>query len=504
MNADVQRLKELHAPVRHLAGVNALLGWDQETYMPSAGIEARAEQIALIEGMAHARMTDPEVESRLAALGCGPSQPMGDPSLAQEDRLYLRAFYRSWSRAARLPEAFVMEKARAVSRAQAAWASAKNANDFPAFRPHLSSMVDIARREAAYLGGADKPYDALLDQYEPGSTAEGIEPVFSELQAGLVALLSKIRSRPQVDDSCHRLHCPAASQARFARRLMDALGLEGERSRLDESAHPFTTTIGWKDVRITTHYHEDHLASSISSTIHEAGHALYELGLPERWQGTALCDPASTAIHESQSRFWENVLGRSISFWKAMYPRAREDLAPVLDGVPLENFWRAFNKVEPSLIRIEADEVTYSLHVILRFRLERALMDGRLEAAGVPEAWNAGMEELLGIRPPDDRRGCLQDIHWSMGAIGYFPGYALGNLYAAQFTRSMEASIGKLEGHCERGDFRPILGWLREHVHAEGAALLPSELVQKATASPLSPRPFLDYLEGKYAEVYGF
>lgn len=502
MEKELKALRKIDAEYRVLQGVNALLSWDQETYMPPGGLGARGEQLAMIEGMAHDRLTMPEIPSLLGALGASDANPMGDPGLDEPDRRYLRCFYRLWSRAAKLPGEFVRERAKAVSASQAAWAEARARSDFPAFEPHLAKMVDFAKREAAYLGPGRDPYDVLLDQYEPGADRAGIASLFAELKAGLVSLLSDIGSRPQADDSPIMRPCPAERQEAFSRRIMAALSLDPERSRLDRSAHPFTTTIGPGDVRITTRYLEGNFASSVSSTIHETGHALYELGLPRT--GTCADEAASTAVHESQSRFWENMVGRGLAFWKGQYPALRADLSPLLDGVALEDFLRALNKVSPSLIRVDADEVTYSLHVILRFELEAALMDGSLSARGLPAAWNAAMRSSLGITPPDDASGCLQDIHWSIGLLGYFPGYALGNLYAAQFAQAMSRELGAMDADIERGDYSRILGWLRSRIHGRGSSLTPSELVLDVTGSPLKVEPFLAYLRGKYGALYGF
>jgi carboxypeptidase Taq len=504
MEKAIQELKKIDADVHVLSGVDALLGWDQETYMPPEGLETRGEQLAMIEGLAHDRLTDPAVPGLLAELGSTDSNPMGDASLSEEHRRYLRCFRRAWARAAKLPGDFVRERARAVSASQAAWIEARATDDFPAFEPHLAKMVDFAKREAACLDPAAKPYDVLLDQYEPGIDQAKLAELFSELKAGLSALLDKIRSRPQVDDSALKRPCPPGKQETFSRRAMALLSFDSGSGRLDLSAHPFTTTIGHGDVRITTRYHERNFASSIMSTVHETGHALYELGLPERWKRSCLGDAVSMAVHESQSRFWENLVGRGLPFWKGQFGALKADIAPVIDDLGLTDFYRALNKVEPSLIRVDADEVTYSLHVILRFELEAALVSGSLSTRDVPGAWNEAMRSLLGVVPPDNASGCLQDIHWSMGSLGYFPSYALGNLYSAQFAQAMRKELGDIDGDFARGEFGRALGWLRLNLHDRGSSLTPTELVLDLTGASLSVRPFLSYLEGKYAGIYGF
>jgi carboxypeptidase Taq len=500
----LSRLKELDTEMNLLSNVTALLGWDQETYMPPGGLDSRGEQSALMEGIVHDRAMSPEIPALLKDLGVSDASPSGDPSLPEEERLYLRAFYRGWSREVKLPGDFVREKARAVSHSQAAWVQARKANDFSAFEPHLSSMVALAKREAGYYGYQARPYDGLLDLYEPGLTQAGLSDVFARLKAGLSSLLSRIGSRPQIDDSILHRPCPADKQEAFSRKLMPLLGFDGESGRLDRSAHPFTTTIGHGDVRITTRYLEDFFASSISSTIHETGHALYELGLPAAKKRLAVAEAASMAVHESQSRFWENVVGRSLPFWKGQFPALKADLAPVLDGVDVESFYRAFNKVSPGLIRVDSDEVGYSLHVVLRFELEAALMSGALAVEDLPSAWNTAMKAGPGIEPPDDTNGCLQDIHWSIGLIGYFPSYALGNLYAGQFSAAMRRDLGPLETDMEAGRFGRILEWLRKNIHSKGSSRTPGELLREVTGADLDPAHFLRYLEGKYSGIYGF
>ncbi len=498
------RLTEIDRELHLISGVNALLGWDQETYMPSGGLDVRGRQLSLMEGLGHDRLVSGETARVLGALGVDDSNPMGDGELSPDQRRYLRAFHRAWSRAKKLPGDFVRERAREISLSQAAWAKARAENDFASFEPHLSKMVSFARREAAYVGYERDPYTGLLDAYEPGTTEASLEKAFGGLKAGLVSLMGKIARSPAIDDGCLRRHCPSEVQARFSSRVLGYLGFDPEGGRLDSSAHPFTTTIGRGDVRITTRYLEDYFASSISSTIHEAGHALYEQGLPAEWAGTMAGDAASMAVHESQSRFWENMVGKGLPFWKARFKDLQEDIGGPLDGVSAEEFHRALNKVEPGLIRVDADEVSYSLHVILRFEIESALVSGALESAGVPEAWNALMKKHLGIVPPDDAKGCLQDIHWSIGAIGYFPSYALGNLYAAQFADRMDADIGGIDGAAGSDDLSSILDWLRKNVHRKGALRTPSELIEETTGSALDPAFFLSYLERKYAGIYGF
>lgn len=506
MRREIGRLVELdraHVLVAHISGA---LAWDQETAMPPKAIGERAEQLALLEGLAHEKLTDPEIGRLLDGLGSSSANPEGDESLEPVERAYLRALRRAYDQATRLPADLVTDLARTTALSQAAWIEARSKNDFASFAPWLRRMLDFQRRKAACLG-PDKPaYDVLLDLFEPGATETSVAAVFSGLRGELVRILGKIRSRPQVDDTFLHRPCPVERQEAVSRWLMDLLGYDRGRGRLDVSAHPFTQTLGADDVRITTRYLPDYLPSSLFSTIHETGHALYELGLapPEAYLRTKLSEAASMAVHESQSRLWENMVGRSRSFWEPNYAKLHSLAGATLDGVGLDEFARAVNKVEPSLIRTEADEVTYSLHVILRFELEADLMAGRLGVEGLPAAWNRKMKELLGVVPPDDASGCLQDIHWSIGLFGYFPSYALGNLYAAQLWDRFRETLPNVEAGIARGDLAPLREWLREKVHKPGATWLPGELIERATGSALDPRHFVAYLEDKYSKVYGF
>jgi carboxypeptidase Taq len=509
MRRELARLVELDRETVLVGHIGAILGWDQETYMPPAAVAERSEQSAYIESLAHARASSPEIGVLLEALGSTSADPMGDPSLAPDERAYLRVVRRSYDRATKLPAALVAELAREASLGQAVWAEARTKDDFASFAPRLERMVQLKREQASCLAGAGASdgsrYDALLDLFEPGSTEAGIARTFAELRLELVALLGKIRSRPQVDDSFLHRPCPAARQAAISEWLMGLMSYDRSRGRLDTTAHPFTTTLGADDVRITTRYEEGYLASSFFSTAHESGHALYELGIDPGpgWARTGLHEAASMAVHESQSRLWENMVCRSPEFWAGAFPRVAELAGGALDGVGSEAFAKAVNKVEPSLIRVEADEVSYGLHVILRFELESDLVAGRLEARGLPEAWDAKMEEYLGLVPPDDARGCLQDVHWSAGLFGYFPSYALGNLYAAQLWSALRGALPGMDGLVSSLELGPILDWLRAKVHRHGATYLPAELLRRATGAEPDARRFAAYLNEKYAKVYG-
>jgi len=499
MHKETARLIELDREHSLVVHIGAILGWDQETYMPRKAIEERASQFALLEGIAHQKAVNPEIGELLAALEA-------KSDLSEDERAYARVVRRDYERETKLPESFVTEYAKAASISQATWAEAKKNNDFRAFEPHLARMVELNRKRAEYLNPNAKPYDVLLDLYEPGSTQTSVAAVFSKMKASLVDILEKIQSRPQIEDKCTGLRVSQRTQEQISRYCMKVLHYERDRGRLDVSAHPFTTTLGADDVRITTRYIEDYFPSSLFSTIHESGHALYEMGIDPNpdFRGTKLAEAASMAIHESQSRLWENIVGRSRVFWERNFQALSALLGEAGEGLDLESFLMSVNRVRPSLIRTEADEVTYGLHIIARFELESALFDGSLDAGDVPTAWQAKYRDLLGIEASDNRQGCLQDVHWSMGAFGYFPSYALGNLYGAQFWATLKREVPDIETRIAGGDTLSVLTWLRANVHVHGSRYTPGELVEKVSGQPLDPVWFERYLYEKYSKIYGF
>ena len=500
----LEKLYSIDRENRHLEWAVAVLRWDQECCLPEKGVEERSEQLALLEGIAHERFTSAETGRLLSELGFSPENPGGDENLSSREQDFLKVFRRNYDRAVKLPRDFVSAAARAEGLSQAAWINARRDNDFSSFLPHLIKMIDFARQRALYWGYTDNPYDGLLDIYEPGMGADAVSAVFTPLGARLSALLKKIASCPRPDSSFLDQDFDIERQACFNRELMRRLGFDIRRGRLDVSAHPFTTTLGSDDVRITTRYLCRQIQSSIFSTIHESGHAFYEMGFPEEIRGTCLADGASMAVHESQSRFWENVIGRSLPFWEAMFPVLRSFFPGALSLVTAEDFYRAINLVEPSFIRVEADEVSYSLHIILRFDLERDLFSGILDPADLPAAWRRKMKELLGIEPDSDANGVLQDVHWSMGSFGYFPSYALGNLYGLQFRDKLISDIPQTEERIAAGDFAPIRSWLRDNIYVWGRRPQPQALLKTVTGKSLSAEPFLKYIESKYAGIYGF
>lgn len=498
----MDQLKALDLEIKTLNYVQAVLGWDQQILLPERAVNERAEQLALLASMVHSKETSSEIGKLLEKLGANEENPSGSPDLSEFDRAYVRAFYRDYRLATRIPADLIEKIARVTSVAQSVWAEARKKSDFSLFESNLEEIVDLALRVADHLGYDDHPYDALIDQFEPGMKTADISNIFRELREGLVPLVRKIGEARQLEHGFMRKSFPASAQEAFGRRVLDAMGYDTKRGRLDTSVHPFTTSLGPDDVRITTRYLEDNVTSSLFSIIHEGGHGLYELGFSKELRGTRLHDAASLGIHESMSRFWENVVGRSRAFWHHFYPIAKEHFAEQLSGVDVEQFYRAINRVEPSHIRVEADEVTYSLHVILRFELERMLVGRELKVKELPDAWREQSQDLLGIVPQHDSDGVLQDIHWSGGAIGYFPTYALGNVYGLQFVSRLREDMPDFDDQLRAGELGGIRRWLDENVHSKGRTRTPKELCEEISGKPLTARYFIDYLNEKYSGIY--
>ena len=483
------------------ASAGSVLGWDQETMMPARGAELRSEQLAALSGLVHERHVGGPVAEWLAACETDP-ELLADPLAAAN----VRQIRRDHDRLVRLPGSLVREFAQTTALAQQAWRDARERSDFAGFAPWLQKVVTLSAAQGECLSepGLD-PYDALMDAYEAGARAADLERVFADLRSRLAPLIAEIgRSGTRPEAAVQRASIPIERQVAFNREVAREIGFDFAAGRLDVSTHPFCEGIGPGDTRLTTRYRVESFADALSSMLHEVGHGLYEQGLPKQAHfGQPLAEAASLGIHESQSRLWENLVGRSREFWEWALPRARDAFGSALDGMTPERVYGAVNVVEPNLIRVESDEATYNLHVMLRFDLERALLRGDLAIADLPGAWDERIESDLGLEVPDDRRGCLQDIHWSMGAIGYFPTYTLGNLYAAQLWDAASASIPDLADRMTRGDFAPLVGWLREAIHRHGRRFSATELCVRTTGSPLGAEPFLRYLQGKLAPLYG-
>lgn len=484
MPEPLQQLKDRLAVVADLRAAAAVLEWDQETYMPPGAAEARALQLSTLKRLAHEHFTDDEIGSLLDRLD-------GDDPLVRVTR-------RDFERATRLSPDLVARMAGAKARAMEAWKRARQDDDFPHFAPHLQHLLDLTREQADALGYEDRRYDALLEEYEPGLTWREVDRVFRDLRQQLVPIVQAIAEREPPDDSFLRRPFDAQKQWAFGEEVARAFGYDFECGRQDRSAHPFTTTFAISDVRITTRIAPEFFPTGFFGTLHEAGHALYEQGIDPALARTPLADGTSLGMHESQSRLWENLVGRSRPFWRWAFPKLRQTFPEALADVDEEAFYRAVNRVEPSLIRVEADEVTYSLHVMLRFEIESALVEGEMRVEDLPEAWNETMFGFLGLRPGSDADGCLQDIHWSLGAFGYFPTYALGTLMSVQLFEAARRDLGDLDGMMERGEFGPLLGWLRAHVHRHGRARSAAQILRDATGSDLSAEPWLAYARAKF------
>lgn len=491
-----QRMKEL-ALLNTTAGV---LSWDQEVHMPVGGSAHRAGQLSLLAGMIHGMFTAPPMEDLLDR-ACSSRELVSNP--LSDSAVNLREWKRSFERARKLPRTLVEEMARVTSQAQVEWVEARRSDDFGRFRPWLEKIVELVREQAGALGWTGHPYDALLEEYEPGLTVAELDRLFPALSAELTGILRSVQtSSVRPDETLLSRSCPTSAQQALCRRVAEALGFDLKRGRIDVSAHPFTTGLGPGDTRITTRYDERNFSDSFFSTLHEAGHALYDQGLPADHFGTPRGEAVSLGIHESQSRLWENGVGRSLPFWEWAAPLLRGAFPGVFDDASAEDLHLAVNRVRPSLIRTEADEVTYNLHVVLRYELEKNLLDGRLKAADVPGAWNEGMKRLLGLTPPDDAHGCLQDVHWSHGSFGYFPTYTLGNLYAAQFMEAARRSIPQFDVLLRQGVFAPLRSWLAERIHSQGQRYRAGDLCVQCTGRPLSEAPFLQYLRDKISRLY--
>jgi carboxypeptidase Taq len=493
------KLKRRVGELADLGSAIHLLHWDLETYMPSGGVTYRAAQLALLGRIEHELFIADEVGEWLAEAA---RELKGLPDDADDVRA-LAVTQRDWTRSRRVPAAWVEEFARLGSLAQHAWREARAGAGFKHFQGHLEKLVAARREYAKFFAPYESVYDALLEDYEPGMTAARIRTIFGELRPVLVALVSEIRSRGRpVDVSCLAGEFDEAAQEAFGLHVLRRMGYDFERGRQDRSTHPFTSPLSPGDVRITTRYDRRLLSSALFSSMHEGGHALYEQGIAEEYARGALGRAASFGLHESQSRLWENVVGRSRGFWSHFYP-ALQARFPALGGVPLETFYRAINRVAPSLIRVEADEVTYNLHVMLRADLEIALLQDELAVADLPAAWNERMREYLGIVPPDDAQGVLQDIHWSGGSFGYFPTYCLGNLAAVQIWDAALRADPELPAAIARGDLGRLRAWLQANVHRHGRKFDPDELLRRATGRPVEAGPYVAYLRTKYGELYG-
>jgi carboxypeptidase Taq len=487
--------------IAQLKSAIAVLNWDKDVFMPPKGSGPRAEMLSYLAGELHDKVLAKEFRDLLSEAKAASDANQLSPG----EHAIVREVWRDVSREEKLPLEFVKELTQVTSEAYHVWMDARKKKDFKLFAPHLTKIVALKRREADLVGFEGSPYDALLDTFEPYATTQEISAALGELKNFLTPFLVKIKdSKVKLQRDSIAGDFDIEKQKAFCARAAKQIGYDFDAGRLDVSAHPFSTSFHPLDSRITTRYSRSEFMESISGVIHETGHALYEQGLPAAEFGTPLAEAVSLGIHESQSRLWENLVGKSRPFWIYFYPFLQKEFPAALQNISLESFYRVMNAVEPSFIRVEADEVTYNLHVILRFEIERALIEDGLDVAELPRIWNSKMKELLMVDVPDDSLGVLQDVHWSGGMIGYFPTYSLGNLYSAQFFAAARRDIPALDDEMARGEFSNLLQWLREKIHVHGKFYSARELVKNATGEPLNSKHFAAYITRKYGEIYEF
>jgi carboxypeptidase Taq len=475
----------------------AVLEWDQETYLPPKGASARSRQLASLSEIAHEGLTAPGLGDLLQEL-------YQRADLEDDQRRNVELSLEDYNKQTKFSPAFIRRLSETSSRSFHSWIRARAANSFSLFKDDLQDLVALKKEEAGLAGYEHHPYNALLDNFEKGCTTSLLDQVFSTVRLPLKDLLDRIASRPQVDDSFLHDNYPRNLQWDFGIDIIRQLGFDFEAGRQDLSEHPFTTSFNAHDVRITTRIDENNFSHMTWSCIHETGHALYEQGLPPQYYGLPLGEFTSLGIHESQSRLWENNVGRSLAWWKTIYPRLQTIFPKPFGGVSAELFYKAINKVTPSLIRTEADEVTYHFHVMIRYELEKRLIEGSLAVADIPAWWKENYAAWLGVDVPDDRRGCLQDVHWSHGSFGYFPTYSLGSFYAAQFFKAAVNQDVNIQQAISKGNTAPLLAWLRTHIHRHGRRYPSEQLCQIATGKSLDIQFFLDYLRNKYVIIYDF
>ena len=499
MEEKLKTLKELTAEIMDIFNAAQVLEWDQQVNMPPGGAEQRGNQMATLQRLLHTKTISPEYSNFIEDLDANADQL--DPD--SDDARLIAACKRFYDQRAKVPPEFTAEFYKTISIAYSAWEEARERSDFKMFQPHLEKVVELRRQFAEYFAPYEHVYDPLLDYFEPGMKTSEVKAIFDELRPQQVELLKAIADQPQVDASFLHIEYDEQKQWDFGVEVITKYGYDWERGRQDKSAHPFTIGFSVNDVRITTRVDPMFLPSALFGTLHECGHALYGMGINPAYEQTPMADGASLAVHESQSRTYENLVGRSMPFWQHFYPRLQEFFPSQLGNVDLATFYKGINKVEPSLIRVEADEATYNLHIMLRLEIEIALMEGTLQVKDLPEVWNARMQEYLGVTPPNDKLGVLQDVHWSSGYIGYFSTYALGNLISAQLWDTMIADIPDLTDQIARGEFSSLTEWMKSKIHVHGAKYKPQELVEKVTGSKIDPAPYMQYLRTKYGEIYG-
>lgn len=498
MEEKLHTLKSILAEVSDLQYAAALLEWDQQCYMPDGGGETRGYQLSTLQRLAHERFTSDEVGGLLE--DCAALVKDLDPD--SNDARLVKVTNRLYDKRTRVPASLVGEFFEAVGKAHTIWVQARAENNFAKFKPILEQIVDLRRQYAACFQPYEHVYDALLDDFEPGMKTAEVQAIFEKLRPQQVELIQAIRAQPQVRNDFLFQAFDPQKQWDFGEMVITAFGYDWTRGRQDKTAHPFTSTFGRDDVRLTTRVDPNILTPALFATLHECGHGLYEQGSAPELERTPLAGGASLAIHESQSRMWENLVGRSLPFWRHYYPRLQQVFPTQLGNVDLETFYHGINQVAPTFIRVEADEATYNLHIMLRLEIEIGLMEDSLQVGDLPEIWNDRMQAYLGITPPNDTLGVLQDVHWSSGLIGYFATYALGNVISAQFWEKIAVDIPDLIEQIERGQFAMLLEWVRTKIHRHGKKFFPQELVMRVTGSKIDPEPYMRYLRTKYSQIY--
>jgi carboxypeptidase Taq len=497
MSEKLEQLKAKLGEVVDIGYAASVLSWDQQVNMPPGGSEARGHQLATLSKIAQEKLISDEVGRLIEDL-----KQEFDGADTDEAAL-VRVAARNYDKAKRVPPGYIAERAIVTTKAFEAWKEARSKSDFSVFRPHLEKVVELIHKYVSFFPEVDHPYDALLDDYERGMKTADVKAIFDGLRPKQVKLIKAIASAKQIkDDFLYKKYNEKKLMA-FGEEVITKFGYDWNRGRQDKAPHPFQTSFSVNDVRITTRFEDDNPMATLFSTMHEAGHAMYEQGSNQAYERTPLAGGTSLAVHESQSRMWENLVGRSLPFWEHFYPALKKTFPGQLDGVSLKAFYKGINKVTPSLIRVNADEATYNLHIMLRLELEIGMVEGTVAIKDLPEIWNAKMQEYIGITPPNDAKGVLQDIHWSNGYIGYFSTYALGNLISAQLWEKIDQDIPHLNDQIRQGNFSELLAWLRTNIHHHGQKYEPQKLVETVTGTKITPEPYVRYLTEKYSEIYG-
>jgi carboxypeptidase Taq len=501
-NTDLKSIYSIQKELTLISRIESLLHWDMETYMPKKGVEYRSEQLATLSKIIHELLLDNNLWTILKRL----TTPGVFKKLPKKDQIVVERFYKSVERSRKIPTEFVTKYTKLQALTAEKWKEARDKSKFAIFAPYLEKIIAFKKQEIKYVNLPGHPYNSLLDDYEEGMTVKQLKPIFEKLKPELIKLLRDIKSTKKYKNQKKVLRgkFPEAEQWDISNWIYSLIIPEKEISRLDKSTHPFTTSIGTRDVRLTTRFDETDPLSSFTPTAHEAGHALYELNLPKKYEYTTVRNGASFGLHESQSRFWENIVCRSEPFAKVLFSKFKKSFPKQMKGIKFNDFYHELNLVKPGLIRVDADEVTYCLHVILRFEIELALFEGKLTVKDLPKEWNKQMKNMLGVVPKTDTKGVLQDVHWSWGSFGYFPTYALGTMYTSQLFAQMKKDIRGLDGKFGKLQFKPIADWLEKHVHQYGDSMRADDIIKKACGKGLDVDTYVSYLRKKYSQIYGF